>query len=56
MPRIDNFHSAKERCYHDNTLCHIVSTIPQNERISGTGGKPLCKDCAKLHQDTAANH
>jgi len=55
MPRIDAFHSAKERRHHDNSLCGAAGAIPPNERISGTGGKPLCKDCGKLHQEEAAS-
>jgi hypothetical protein len=43
------WHSIKENHHHDNTLCGPGSEIPAHNRVSNsTGGKPLCKDCAKL--------
>ena len=42
------WHSIKEGVHHDNTKCGPGSEIPAHNRQSGTGGKPLCKDCADL--------
>lgn len=42
------WHSIKENHHHDNTRCGPGSEIPAHNRVSGTGSKPKCKDCAKL--------
>ena len=51
MPKTSPWHSIKENHHHNNTKCGPGSEIPQRNRASGTGGKPLCKDCAKLNQE-----
>jgi hypothetical protein len=45
------WNSIKENHHHDNTKCGPGSEIPSHNRQSGTGGKPLCKDCAKLDRE-----
>jgi hypothetical protein len=55
MPRTRLWHSAKEDHHHDNTKCRPGSEILQHNRIAGTGGKPLCKECAKLDYTTPEN-
>jgi hypothetical protein len=49
MPKVPAFHSVKENHHHDNSKCGPGSEIPATNRVAGTGGKPLCKDCAKLN-------
>lgn len=39
--------------YHDHTNCSIAVHIPEQQRIAGTGGLPLCKECANLQPRTA---
>ena len=51
MPRTSPWHSIKENHHHDNTRCGPGSEIPAHNRQSGTGNKPLCKDCAKLDRE-----
>ena len=51
MPKIDPFHSFKENRHHDNSKCGPGSEIPPHNKLSGTGGKPLCKDCSRLDSD-----
>lgn len=51
MPRVPAFNSKKEHHHHDNSKCGPGSEIPPHNRESGTGGKPLCKDCAKLNSE-----
>lgn len=51
MPKTYPWNSVKEPHHHDNTRCGPGSEIPAHNRQSGTGGKPLCKDCAKLNQE-----
>jgi hypothetical protein len=51
MPKTTAWHSVKEEHHHDNTKCGPGSEIPQHNRVPGTGGKPLCKDCAKLDSE-----
>ena len=48
MPKVAPFHSAKEPHHHDNSKCGPGSEIPPHNKVPGTGGKPLCKDCKKL--------
>jgi hypothetical protein len=51
MPQVAPFHSIKEPHYHNNSKCGPGSEIPPHNRVQGTGGKPLCKDCAKLNAE-----
>ena len=51
MPKAAAWHSIKEHHHHDNTKCGPGSEIPSHNRVSGTGGKPLCQDCAKLDRE-----
>lgn len=53
MPTVAPWHSKDERPekYHNNTRCGPGSEIPEHKRESGTGNKPLCKDCAKLNSE-----
>ena len=51
MPRAYPWHSIKENHHHDNSKCGPGSEIPPNNRVNGTGGKPLCRDCAKLNSE-----
>ena len=37
-----------EQVYHDNKLCPDGNNIDGYYRVSGTGGRPLCKKCADL--------
>lgn len=49
MPQTFPWHSIKENHHHNNTKCGPGSEIPRHNRQSGTGGKRLCADCAKLN-------
>ncbi len=51
MPVAAPWNSTKENRYHNNTKCGPGSEIPPANRQSGTGGKPLCDDCAKLNKE-----
>ena len=51
MTKVSPFHSKKENHYHNNDKCGPGSEIPQANREPGTGGKVLCKDCAKLNAE-----
>jgi hypothetical protein len=51
MPTVAPFHSKKEGWHHNNSKCGPGSEIPPGNRESGTGGKPLCHDCAKLNSE-----
>jgi hypothetical protein len=42
------WHSVKQVVYHDNTECNTGNNIERENLRSGTGGKPLCKECARL--------
>ena len=51
VPQAYPWNSVKEFHYHNNTKCGPGSEIPPHNRQSGTGGKPLCRDCAKLNNE-----
>jgi formylmethanofuran dehydrogenase subunit E len=45
----------EHRAVHHDSNCHDGMRIRPEHRVSGTGGKPLCKQCAKraaLAQET----
>jgi hypothetical protein len=45
----DAWHSIAQSVHHNNTSCDIGSAIELESRKAGTGGKPLCAECAKLN-------
>ncbi len=49
MSQTTPWHSIKEAHYHNNNKCGPGSEIPPHNRMSGTGGKRLCRDCADLN-------
>ncbi len=51
MPKTTPWYSTKENHHHNNTKCGPGSEIPSHNKVQGTGGKPLCKDCAKLNSE-----
>jgi hypothetical protein len=51
MSLVSPFNSVKENHYHNNNKCGPGSEIPPHNKQSGTGGKPLCRDCAKLNNE-----
>jgi hypothetical protein len=40
------WHSVKQTVHHNNTNCNTGNNIERENRREGTGGKPLCKECA----------
>ena len=42
------WHSIKAHVHHDNTSCDTGDNIEPENRRDGTGGKPLCRECAGL--------
>jgi hypothetical protein len=58
MPRVPEFYSVNEykkpndeQVHHNNGKCGAGKSIPLHERLSGTGGYRLCKDCAELNRN-----
>jgi hypothetical protein len=50
MPTRSAWHSIKQSVHHDNTSCNTGNNIESENRREGTGGKPLCKECADLNK------
>jgi hypothetical protein len=50
MPKLFPWHSVKSGVHHNNTACTTGNNIEIINLRSGTGGKPLCKDCADLNR------
>lgn len=50
MPRIRPWHSVKSNRHHNNTNCDTGNNIERENLRSGTGGRPLCADCADLNR------
>ena len=48
MAKTSPWHSIKQQVHHDNTSCNAGNNIEKENVRSGTGGKPLCTECAKL--------
>jgi len=51
MPKVSPWHSVIMDVYHNNTKCTEGNNVETKYRRSGTGGKRLCKHCAKLNQE-----
>jgi hypothetical protein len=49
MPRTSPWHSIKQVVHHNNTACNTGNNIERENLRSGTGGKPLCKECSALN-------
>lgn len=51
MPKTNPWHSKAQPSgpYHNNTSCTEGNNIEARNRVSGTGGKPLCKRCSELN-------
>ena len=51
MAKVSPFHSVKltdRNVYHDNDDCTEGNNIEDENRRSGTGGRPQCDHCARL--------
>jgi hypothetical protein len=48
LPKKEPWHSAKQSVHHNNEACHTGNNIEKENVRSGTGGKRLCKICARL--------
>lgn len=42
------WHSIKQDVYHNDTNCNTGNNIETENLRSGTGGKRLCAECARL--------
>lgn len=42
------WHSVLRNVHHNNTNCNTGNNIERENRREGTGGKPLCSECAGL--------
>jgi hypothetical protein len=42
------WHSILSNKHHNNTRCNTGNNIEKENRRTGTGGKPLCTECARL--------
>lgn len=48
MAQTSPWNSIKQNVHHDNTSCTTGNNIEPENKQRGTGGKPLCAECAKL--------
>jgi hypothetical protein len=51
MPKTNAWNFVNQSVHHDNTRCGPGGAIPQRNREAGTGGKPLCENCKRLHSE-----
>lgn len=42
------WHSIKQNVHHNDTSCNTGNNIERENLREGTGGKPLCAECARL--------
>lgn len=52
MAKTAPFHSIKQNVHHNDTDCNTGNNIERENWRAGTGGKPLCKECADLPKST----
>ncbi len=50
MPQKAPWHSILQQVHHNNTKCTTGNNIERENLRQGTGGKPLCQECARLNQ------
>ncbi len=43
------WHSIKQSVHHNNTQCNTGNNIERENLREGTGGKPLCQECARCN-------
>jgi len=43
------WNGIRDNVSHDNPRCSDGSSIPKRQTQAGSGGKPLCPNCAKLN-------
>ena len=51
MAKVSAWHSKLPNdpfVHHNNTDCNTGNNIEKENRVEGTGGRPLCKECARL--------
>ena len=48
MAKRPPWHSIYSGVYHNNSNCNTGNNIERENLRSGTGGKPLCKECRDL--------
>lgn len=50
MAKVSPFHSKKPETtvYHNDNKCTEGNNIESYNRVSGTGGRPLCSHCKRL--------
>nr|WP_306267660.1 hypothetical protein [Pararhizobium sp. IMCC3301] len=48
MAKKSPWHSTKQQVHHNNTECNTGNNIEKENLRQGAGGKPLCKECARL--------
>jgi hypothetical protein len=53
MLKVPAYNSKKEAFHHANSKCGLGLRIAPHNRVSGTGNKPLCKNCKKLNDQDA---
>lgn len=50
MAKVSAFHSKlpETKVYHNDDKCTVGNNIESYNKVSGTGGRPLCKKCSEL--------
>jgi hypothetical protein len=49
VAKVEPFHSKVTKdVHHNDNTCKVGNNIESYNRVSGTGGLPLCKECAGL--------
>lgn len=48
MAKTNPWHSKLSSVYHNNTSCITGNNIEKENVVAGMGGRPLCKECARL--------
>jgi len=51
MPKKSPWHSIKRSIHHNNSNCNTGNNIERENIKQGTGGHPLCEECARLNKN-----
>lgn len=49
LPKHSPWHVIDEDVHHNNSLCTAGNSYEEDKLRSGTGNKPLCKECKMLN-------
>jgi len=50
---IEAWHTRTSQFYHNHPSCAAATIVFADERVFGSGHKPFCPECERLHRKSA---